>query len=202
MSVVTVSFDARLPQARWGPLFHVLRLEHPEAELSWRPVGFPIMGRPLLQGADIGLFLEPPRVDGLCGLTLDSSPMVVVVAVGHRLAQHDALDVVDILDEPFPGGPSLHPGWTAFWTLDERRGGPPKRTDDDVRSADEVLEVVASGRAIAIVPEWMARGLPHPGVIALSLRDAPRATTRLVWRSDERNPVVLSLAELAAAWTR
>jgi DNA-binding transcriptional LysR family regulator len=202
MMALRVAFEARLPHARWGPLFHVLRLEQPDLALDWHPVGFPLPGRPLLERADVGLFLHPPHEDDLLALTLDASPMVVVMAVGHRLAHSHELKVAEILDEPFPGGPNIHPEWSAFWTLDEQRGAPPKRTDDDVRSAEQGLEVVASGRAIATIPHWVAAGLAHPGVITLPLRDGPRATTRLVWRSGDSSPAVLSLVDLAKAWTR
>src|SRR4051812_3913127 len=104
--------------------------------------------------------------------------MVVIVAAGDRLAHHTELRVVDILDRPFPGGPNLNPEWTSFWTLDEQRGGPATRTDDDVKSAEDGLEVIAAGRAIGTVPTWIADGLAHPGVIALPLRDGPHVRTR------------------------
>lgn len=201
MTALTVAFDARLPHARWGPLFHVFRLERPDVTLDWRPVGFPLRGRSLLDRADVGLFVHPPHDDSLCALTLDSSSMVVVLAAGHRLAHHHELTVADILDEPFPGGPDLDPDWKAFWTLDKHRGSPPSHTDDDVRNAEQSLEVVASGRAIATVPEWVASGLPHPGVVWLRLRDAPQVATRLLWWADDDGPVVASLVELAMAWT-
>jgi hypothetical protein len=53
MTALTVVFDARLPHARWGPLFHVFCLEQPDITLDWRPVGFPQSDRPLLDGADV-----------------------------------------------------------------------------------------------------------------------------------------------------
>src|SRR3954453_12278296 len=131
-----IVFDAGMPTARWGPLFHVFRLEHPDLRLVWQPTGFPTRGRPLLEGADVGLLVEPPREVGLNAFTLDVSPMVVVVAAGDRLARHTELRVTDILDRPFPGGTHLNPEWTSFWTLEEQRGGPATRTADDVRSAE------------------------------------------------------------------
>jgi DNA-binding transcriptional LysR family regulator len=126
--------------------------------------------------------------------------MVVVMGVGHRLAQQGTLSVTDVLDEPFPGGPNLRPEWSAFWTLDEQRGRPAERTND-VTCAEQALRVVVAGRAIATVPDWVATGLAHPGVIALPLKDGPPVTTCLVWRNDEKNPFVLRLVELAAALT-
>jgi DNA-binding transcriptional LysR family regulator len=142
--VIRIVFDAGMPTARWGPLFHVFRLEHPDLRLEWQPTGFPIRGRSLLEGADAGLFVEPPPEAGRSALTLDVSPMVVIVAAGDRLAHNTELRVADILDRPFPGGPNLNPEWTSFWTLDEQRGGPATRTADDVRSAEDGLEVIAA----------------------------------------------------------
>jgi DNA-binding transcriptional LysR family regulator len=199
---LTVAFDAWVPQARWGPLFHVFRLEHPGVRLEWKRTGFPRRDRPLLDGAKVGLFLEPPRQNGLVALTLDTSPMVVIVATGDRLADHEELRVADILDRPFPASPSADPRWMSFWTLDERRGGPPRLTGDDVGSAEADLEVVAAGSAIATLPASLASGIAHPGVIALALRDGPRVRTRLVWRSEPYDPLVADLADLAAAWAR
>jgi DNA-binding transcriptional LysR family regulator len=199
---LTIVFDARLPQARWGPLFHVFRLEQPHVRLRWRPTGFPTRERALLEDADVGLFLEPPPDPQLSGLTLEISPMIVVVGAGHRLADRDELTVAEILDDPFPGGPNLHPEWISFWTLDQQRGRPPSFTADDVKSAEDGLEVVAAGRAIATLPAGVAGGLAHPGIVALSLRDGPQVRTRLVWRSDDDNPIVRSLIDLATVWTR
>jgi DNA-binding transcriptional LysR family regulator len=99
-----IVFDAGMPTARWAPLFHVFRLEHPDLHLEWQPTGFPVRGRSLLEGADAGLFVEPPPEAGCSAFTLDVSPMVVIVAAGDRLAHHTELRVADILDRPFPGG--------------------------------------------------------------------------------------------------
>src|SRR6201996_3365512 len=201
VTCLRVAFDGDLPHARWGPLFHAFLREHPGVRLDWRAVGFPVQGRSLVDGADVGVFVHPPREVGVRALTLDTSPMVVVMAAGHRLAQQGPLSVADVLDEPFPGGPSLRPEWSAFWTLDEQRRRPPERTEN-VTSAEQGLHAVVAGRAIATVPDWVASGLAHPGVVALPLKDGPPVSTCLVWRDDEENPFVLRLVELAAAWTR
>ena len=73
-----IVFDSGMPTARWGPLFHVFRLEHPDLRLEWQPTGFPIRGRSLLDGADAGLFVEPPPEAGRSAFTLYVSPMVVI----------------------------------------------------------------------------------------------------------------------------
>jgi DNA-binding transcriptional LysR family regulator len=183
-------------------MFHVFRLEQPTVRLDWQPVGYPVRGRSLLEGADVGVLVHPPAQPGVRTLTLDAGPMVVVVAVDHRLADHDELTVADVLEEPFAGGTSQHPEWAAFRTLDPQRGGPPRRTDDDVADAWQELEVVAAERATATVPDWVAGGLAQTGVVAIPLVDGPAVTTRLLWRADEENRFVRGMVELATAWTR
>jgi hypothetical protein len=128
--------------------------------------------------------------------------MAVLVAVGDRLAHNTELRLADILDRPFPGGPNLNPEWTSFWTLDEQRGAPATRTDDDVKTAEDAFEVIAAGRAIGTLPTSIAHGVAHPGVIALPLRDGPPVRTRLVWGSNHDNPILEALLDLATAWTR
>jgi DNA-binding transcriptional LysR family regulator len=198
-----VAFDAFLPVARWAPLFHVLCLEQPGVELAWQPLGFPTTHRPLLDGADVGLFAEPPPEAGLDTLTIETGPMAVTVAVGHRLARHDGLTVAEILDEPFVDSPDLHPQWRAFWTLDQQRGrrAAAASADGRVLSGARGAEIVASGTAIATVPAWAADGLAHPGVIAVPLLDGPEVHTRLVWRAGDGNPMVRAVVDLATAWT-
>jgi DNA-binding transcriptional LysR family regulator len=194
-----IAFDD-MPMARWGPLINVLCLEHPAAVLEFTSVAFPTDGSSRLDGADVGLFVNPPRGGGLERLVLERSPMVVLMAAGYRLArEYDELRVADVLDEPFPAGPPLDPAWTAFWTLDDFRRGPPRLAGGAVRETREGLAAVAAGCAVATFPSSMAAGLAHPGVVSLPLVDGPLVETALVWRGGERHPLVDSLIELAAA---
>jgi hypothetical protein len=50
--------------------------------------------------------------------------------------------------------------------------GPPRDTNDDV-----------------------ANRLAHPGVVALPLRDGSPVQTRLLWHSDDGNPIIRSLVD-------
>jgi hypothetical protein len=47
----------------------------------------------ILAGADDGLLVAPPPEVGLSAVTLEQSRMVVIMAVGHRLARYDELTV-------------------------------------------------------------------------------------------------------------
>ena len=197
---LTIAFDAFFPVGRWGPLFHVLCLEQPLLTLEWRPVRFPTVGRSPLGDAEVGLLVEPLVGPGLDSLTIDSSPMVAIMAVGHPLARNDEISVADILDEQFLDVQDLDPRWGAIWTLDDRRGAPAKLIAPPVADGDAALRAIASGAAIGTAPEWAANGLHHPGVVSVALCDGPSVATRLVWRSNDDNPIVRALIDLAAAW--
>jgi DNA-binding transcriptional LysR family regulator len=120
----------------------------------------------------------------------------------HPLAGREELTVADLLDETWPGcHPSMDRQWMGFWTFDERRGGPPKFTDDQIMTAEEGGEVVASGRAIATSPARLAAAFPHPGVVAVPLLDAPQVALALVWRTEHQNPLVDAVVELARGAT-
>jgi DNA-binding transcriptional LysR family regulator len=196
MLSLRVAYDS-LPIARWGPLFHVLLLERPDVRLEWRAVGFPLRGHSRLDGADVGLFLEPRDVADHASVNVGSSRMAVLLAAGHRLARRHELRVADVLDEPFLGGAHLDPEWLSFWTLDAYRGNPPRVSEVDVCSADDALCALAAGKAIGTFPAALADGLPHPGVVSLPLIDGPAVSTRLVWREEDPNDALRSLVEIA-----
>src|SRR4051812_18457309 len=160
MPTLRVAFDA-LPLARWGSLFHVLLLERPGIRLEWLPREFPRDDQALLEGADVGLFVEPPLDPGLDALSVGSSPMVVLMAAGHPLARHHELRVADVLGDPFLDAPHLHREWKAFWSLDAYRGGPPQATQLGGQHLQSAITAIARGDAIGTFPASLADGLPH-----------------------------------------
>jgi DNA-binding transcriptional LysR family regulator len=196
MDMLKVAFQP-LPVARWASLFHILLLESPDVRLEWVAVPFPRRDRPLLAGADVGLFLEPPCDPLLSRLEVGSSGMAVLMPAGHRLGRADEVRVADILDEPFADDPMLHPEWKAFWTLDAYRGGPPPRRHPGVADPAAGIEAVAGGHVIATFPQFLADGLPHPGLIWMPLADGPRVAMCLVWRASETNLAVRRLVDIA-----
>jgi DNA-binding transcriptional LysR family regulator len=164
--------------------------------LEWLPRDFPRDDQPLLDGADVGLFVEPPLDPALDALTVGSSPMVVLLPAGHRLARHHELRIADALAEPFFDAPHMNREWRAFWSLDSYRGGPPPTTRraENLQSA---MTAIARGDAIGTFAASLADGLPHPGIIWLPLIDGPMVATRLVWRAGDTHPAIRTLVDIA-----
>ena len=191
-----------MPLTGWAPIFQQLAAQRPGARLHWRSLGFPLEERSPIEDADVGLILEPPQRPGLSKLVLERDRLVALMSATHPLAGREELTVADLLDETWPGcHPSMDRQWMGFWTFDDRRGGPPKFTGDQIMTPEEGGEVVASGRAIVTSPARLAAAFPHPGIVAVPLVDAPQVALALVWRAEHQNPLVDALVELARSAT-
>ena len=46
----------------------------------------------------------------------------------------------------------------------------------------------------------MQRGVDRPWHLAVALRGGPFVATRIVWRSNDDNPIVRALIDVAAGW--
>ena len=192
----------RMPLTSWGQMFQRLGAVHPGTRLEWTPLAFPMEGRSPIEDVDIGLILEPPDRPDLGILILEREHRVAVMAATHRLASLKELRVADLLDETWPGvHKSMDRRWRGFWSFDEERGGPAKTTDDQVTSAEEAVEVAASGLAIVTPPARMAAALAHPGLVYVPIVDAQPAAVALVWHREHANPLVDALVEIARSMT-
>jgi DNA-binding transcriptional LysR family regulator len=165
-------------------------------------LGFPLEDRSPIEDADVGLILEPLQLLGFSKLVLERDRLVVLMSATHPLAGREELMVTDLLDETWPGcHPSMDRQWMGFWTLDDRRGGPPKFTGDQILTPEEGGEVVSSGRAIVTSPARLAAAFPHPGIVAVPLVDGPQVELALVWRAEHQNPLLDALVDLARSAT-
>jgi len=189
------------------PMFDVPELmsafarREPDAAISYRELAFPrssIAG--WLHEVDVAMCWSPPGEPAVRSLALRREPRMLLAARGHRLARRRRLAASDVLEETFPGvDPLVEPRWRAFWQLDEQRGGPAPTTPDRAMNVQEVLAIIASGRAVATVPAGPARVLVAAlkRVLAIPLADVSPAELALVWRSDEDNRLVASLLATA-----
>lgn len=180
------------------------RQAHPDGNVSFRELAYPrISTASWLQEVDIALCYTPTRDPSVTIVPLRDEPRAVLMAEDHPLARTKLVTVSEVIDETFCGThPSLEPMRASFWRLDDHRGGPPRNiTADHASNPHETIAAVAHGRCISTAPASSAknlvRGLPGMGVVAVPLSDAQPATLSLVARSDNINPLVDTLVEVA-----
>ena len=121
----------------------------------------------------------------------------------HPLAGRAELTVADLLDETFCGThPACEPVRVGFWRLDGSRGKAARTTGDRAINPQEVIAVVAAGRAIWTASASSARKMfAMPGLAAAPIVDAAPVPFALVWNTANHNPQVAALARIARTLT-
>ncbi|XVU26054.1 LysR family transcriptional regulator [Actinoplanes sp. CA-054009] len=131
--------------------------------------------------ADVGLLHHPQNdLTGLATEELAVERRVVALADGHPLAARDELRLADLDGEELPQFPEA------------ARPGPGPRVGD----VGELMQLVALGRAVALVTESAAQR-PHRGVVYRPVVDAAPATLVVAWAENSRSREVAAFVTAA-----
>jgi DNA-binding transcriptional LysR family regulator len=201
-SAVEWGFIGSPPMVDAPELFAAFALAHPDVEVSFRELSFPRGSTAQwLEEVDVALCYTPTPDPNVHIQELRTEPRVVLAAKSHPLAVRDELSVADVLDETFCGShPSLEPVRAGFWNLDDHRGSPaPHVTADRAINPQELVAVIASGRAITTSPASSGANIIAgiDSVMVIPLRDARPAVLTLAWHKENHNPNLEPLAAIA-----
>ncbi|MEV7802999.1 LysR family transcriptional regulator [Microbispora sp. NPDC088329] len=138
--------------------------------------------------ADVALLYAP--FDDLTRLayeTLHVEDRVAILPTDHRLAARDELRLADLEGE----------------TLPRWKGVPGGGTGPELVDVPQMIQMIALGRTIAILPRSLVEPVP-PGLVCVPVADAPASRIVLAWAEPDRRPLVASFvaAALAAAGRR
>ncbi|HEX2313120.1 MAG TPA: LysR family transcriptional regulator [Thermomonospora sp.] len=130
---------------------------------------------------------------GLDTELLATEPRVAALSPGHRLAERDVLTTADLVSEPAPrwGDPTVVDN--DYWLGNPARptGGPV------VRDTAQLLEVVALGQAVALVPSSLAARNVRPDVTYRPVPDAAPYRTLALWQAGSRSPWIARFVQTA-----
>jgi DNA-binding transcriptional LysR family regulator len=183
-------------------------VEWPEPELLLGGWGEQV--RMLRDGrADVALLHAPFDAAGIDSEPLMSEPRVVALAASHRLARRRRLTVADVAGEPLPrwegeGGDELAPLWCGRHPEAGRgrRPGfasPAPRPGPPAADVAQLLTLVGLGRAVAFVPETIARRSPRPDVAYRPVADLTPLTLVVAWPERSRSLATAAFVRTAAA---
>ncbi len=190
------------PPPSTSELFAVFCQERADVRIDFRDLPFP-RGRTAawLAGVDAAVCHRPSVGSGVSAQTIRVEPRAIVLHRDHRLARCRLLRAEDVLEETFVGyHPTIQPAWAGFHSLDDHRGGPPSRlTEDQALTSLQMLGIMSASRAATCVPLADARLAEQviPDIAAIPLADADPAQISLVWRTENRNPVLQALVSAA-----
>jgi LysR family transcriptional regulator, benzoate and cis,cis-muconate-responsive activator of ben and cat genes len=137
--------------------------------------------------ADVALLHRPfDSTAGLDTAELHTEGQVVVLPAGHPLTGRDQLQMAEVA--ALPGLPL--PRWPGS------DGTYPDGSGPQVRDHAQLHQLIALGRAAAIVPE-SSRAHLRDDLTAVPVPDAPRVTTVIAWPSNRRSAAVAGLVRAA-----
>lgn len=150
----------------------------------------------LLDGrADVGIVRLPIDRQGLEVHPLFQEPRVVMVPIGHRLADRRSVTVKDLAAEHLLQDPNAVPEWRDV-ALELQSGERPEVPV--IHQVEEKLELVAAGAGICVLPLSTANFYTRPDVIPLPVDDLGPNEVALAWVAARRSPLIRDFAEAAA----
>ncbi|MFF0084806.1 LysR family transcriptional regulator [Streptomyces canus] len=170
-----------------------LRRRHPDAEIATRH----------LSCRDVGA-LSDKRVDALIARAplplatndvfttpLYEEPRMLVVPRSHPLADRASVTADELADEEAAPCAFETEDWASYRILGA--GVPP------IESYEDKLELVASGRAIAVLPVGDRRSSLRPHLVTVPIEGAPPSQVVLASRKGDPNPMISNLRQAAKA---
>ncbi|MEU5570713.1 LysR family transcriptional regulator [Streptomyces coeruleorubidus] len=176
-------------------VFDELRREVPDVSVRLMELPWPQQASAVRDGVVDAALVRPPITEA-AGLRLDvvrHEARVVALPVTHRLAAHAEVSLTDLDGEVHVTYDEADPAWVRWGACDPRPSGAPVRYGPSVRTIDELLEVVATGQAVAITGAFVDGCHRHPEVTLVPVAGAEPCPISLCTRTDDSSPLVAAL---------
>jgi DNA-binding transcriptional LysR family regulator len=181
-----------------APIFEDYRTAYPELQADFSELSLCDQVGPLLAGQlDVAIVRGPLSDPEIEIVPLAREQRVLMLGAHHDMADETTVSVDDVLDQPtLPlGSPD---GWSAFWQLDDLRGGPNLQEGMTPAATVQAMQLaVASAHSVITVPDGMSRLAPNPLVRYVGLPDAPPSTIGVARRRGDQRQVVTDFIDQA-----
>ncbi|GHE74308.1 LysR family transcriptional regulator [Streptomyces longispororuber] len=170
-----------------------LRHRHPAAEIATRHLSCRDVGA-LSDGRVDALVARAPlpfAADHVSTTPLYEEPRMLVVPRGHRWADRASVTADELAGEEAAPCAFETADWASYRILGA--GVPP------IESYEDKLELVAGGRAIAVLPVGDRRSSLRTDLVTLPIEGAPPSQVVLVSRKGDANPMIRNLRLAAKA---
>ncbi|MFF0340600.1 LysR family transcriptional regulator [Kribbella sp. NPDC004875] len=143
--------------------------------------------------ADVALVSRPFDDHGLEMEMLYTEPRVAALPAAHELAAYDVLRADDLAGIPAPRWSRSNVAERNYWSAhpDDAVDGP------IVQDSSQLLEVVAFGQAVALVPRSMAERNVRPDVVYRPVADVEPYRMLVVWPAGSRSAELAAFVEAA-----
>ncbi len=178
-----------------------LRTAHAGLVVEVRRTGWDDQVEVILDGrVDVGYIRLPADRRGLHVEPLFDEPRVVLLPADHRLAGASEVAIADLADDHLLQDPDAVPEWRDIAT--EARNRHAHRDHPVLRTVEEKLEHVATGRGIVILPASTAAFYRRPDVVRAAVTGIGPSRVCLAWRAGRHSRLIGEFAALARAAER
>lgn len=170
-----------------------LRRRHPDAEITTRHLNCRDVGALPDKRVDalIARAPLPLATDDVFTTPLYEEPRMLVVPRSHPLADRASVTADELADEEVAPCAFETADWASYRILG---AGVPT-----IESYEDKLELVASGRAIAVLPVGDRRSSLRPHLVTVPIEGAPPSQVVLASRKNDPNPMIGKLRLAAKA---
>jgi LysR family hca operon transcriptional activator len=175
-----------LPKAK-----RILEDELPDIEIKLSSDYSPRLAEALMKGRLDAAFLRPePHAGGLVYRRVRTEPLIVVFPKDHRLAARKAIKLREIKGEPFIKPSKTAPTLRKIIEDSLERSGVDIRATHEVHNLAHAFSIIASTRAVTLLPAYAKNFLP----VALTSRpiqgDAPTVDLVLGYNKANSSPIL------------
>ncbi|MFJ7904096.1 LysR family transcriptional regulator [Streptomyces sp. NPDC096198] len=170
-----------------------LRRRYPDAEITTQYLSCRDVGALSEKRVDalIARAPLPLAADDMVTTPLYQEPRMLAVPLGHPLADRKSVTAEELAGEEAAPCAFETADWTSYRILGA--DVPP------VERYEDKLELVASGRAIAVLPAGDRRSSLRPNLVTVPIEGAPPSQVVLVSRKGDPNPMIRNLRLAAKA---
>jgi DNA-binding transcriptional LysR family regulator len=141
--------------------------------------------------ADVAfVWLPSGAEDEIEVMPLRSERKYVALPEGHRLARRRAVEMTELLDEPFVALPADAGALRDHWLALEDRGSHPVQIGAEARTADEAFEAVTTGRCVVLLAEGNVSVYARPGIVCRPVIGVQPSQLAIAWRRGEERAAV------------
>jgi LysR family transcriptional regulator, hca operon transcriptional activator len=179
---------------------HLLRDELPNIEVKLSSDYSPRLADALMKGRLDAAFMRPePRADYLIYKRVRTEPIIVVFPRGHRLAARKAVQLREIKGEPFIKPSKTAPTLRKIIEDSLKRAGLDPNAIHEVHNLAHAFSMIASTRAVALLPAYAKNYLPSSVTSRPIKGDAPTVDLVVGYhKANTSNVLKLFLARMDA----